>query len=150
MKYFQTQSNMCCACGYKSIPYMLGLISIIEMILGIVRIAIFFGDKPKTPVDLFSSQPFPSNGTIPSPFLSSKQSMAAFALDWIASIMPTFMGIYVALFSLLALCTPCMACSCMADSKNRTKEDVEACSTCCKLMCLMCNSKANHRCVSLT
>lgn len=129
---------------------MLGLISIIEMILGIVRIVIFFGDKPKTPIYTFSSQPLPSNETIPSPFLSSKQSKAAFALDWIASIIPTFMGIYVALFSLLALCTICMVCCCMADSKKPTTEDVEACSTCCKLMCRMCKSKANHRCVSLT
>jgi hypothetical protein len=129
---------------------MLGLISIIEMILGILRIIIFFGQKPSNPNDQFSSNQVNNNQFITSPLLLSTQSKAAFAIDWIASIIPTFMGIYAALFSLMAACSILLACSCIMNARENTREDAEVCSSCCKLLCRMCKSKPNHRCVSLT
>jgi hypothetical protein len=123
---------------------MLGLISIIEMILGILRIIIFFGQKTSNPNNQSNSQ------LITSPLLLSTQSKAAFAIDWIASIIPTFMGIYAALFSLLAACSILLACFCVMNARENTREDAEVCSDCCKLLCRMCKSKPNHRCVSLT
>ncbi len=141
---------MCSSCGYKSLPYVLGFISIIEMILGILRISIFFGKKPLDSNDFFSIKLYNESQSIASPLLSSTQAKAAFAIDWIASIIPTFMGIYVALFILLACCSILVTCSCVRDAAQNKDVDVKRCSNCCRLMCIMCASKPNHRCVSLT
>lgn len=133
---------MCSSYGYKAIPYILGLFSIMEMILGIVRISIFFSPKQSTT----------NQGTVTSesPFLSSPQAKAAFALDWIASMIPTFMGIYVAIFILLATCSLLVTCCYISNCLKDRNADSEACTNCCALLCLMCASKPNHRCVSLT
>jgi hypothetical protein len=119
------------------------------MILGILRIIIFFGQKPSNLNDLFSVTPLNESQLITSPLLSSTQSKAAFAIDWIASIIPTFMGIYVALFMLVACCSILVTCGCIRDAVEKGDADVKGCSDCCKLMCIMCASKPNHRCVSL-
>lgn len=140
---------MCCSCGYKSMPYMLGLISIIEMLLGIIRIVIFFSQKTSDPNNVFSYDPINSNDLITSPLLLNAQTKAAFAIDWITSIVPTLMGVYVTCFSIVAVCSICVMCCAGMCADQRTRESVAACSNCCKCLCLICTNKANHRCVSL-
>ncbi len=142
---------MCSSYGYKSLPYVIALISLIEMILGVLRIIIFFGRKSlQAPSSTFTFSSMNDSQLIVSPLLSSTQAKAAFAIDWIASIIPTFMGIYVVLFSLVAFCSLFFACTCLMKAGRNTSEDVKLCTNCCKLMCIMCKSKSNHRCVSLT
>jgi hypothetical protein len=142
---------MCSSFGYKTLPYVLGLMSLIEMVLGIIRIVIFFGDKPPDPPSNFLSITiFTGSSAVTSPFLSSTQAKAGFSLDWIASIIPTFMGIYVVVFMLAACCSLCFVCSCVFKGTKNTREDLKNYANCCKFMCGMCTSKPNHRCVSLT
>jgi hypothetical protein len=121
------------------------------MILGVIRILIFFGMKPsKEPEYFFQMVVLNASDTIQSPLLSSRQSQVAFAIDWIASIIPTFMGIYVALFLLVGMCSILIACGCVHDTLKGEEADWKGCSDCCSLLCLMCASKPNHRCVTLT
>ena len=142
---------MCSSYGYKSMPYMLGLISVIEMLVGIARIVIFFSPKPtNTDLSAILSTLFNNSQTIPSPFLSSTQAKAAFALDWISSIVPIFMGIYVALFICLSICYIGGTCRCIYDCYKREKDCAKIGVDCCCFLCQMCANKANHRCVSLT
>ena len=64
------------------------------MILGVIRINIFFSPKSvRDPQYFFEIIAFNTSEEIQSPLLVSKQAQAAFAIDWIASIVPTFMGI---------------------------------------------------------
>jgi hypothetical protein len=72
---------MCSLFGYKSLPYVLGLISIIEMILDILRITICFITKPLYPTNLFLIKPYNESQLIAPPLLSSTQAKAAFAID---------------------------------------------------------------------
>jgi hypothetical protein len=77
---------MCCchlACCYKALPGYLAFIALFEFILGIVRIAIFF-----TPSSLL---------------VTNNKAVAGFILDWLSSIIPTFMGLLVTLTILIIL-----------------------------------------------
>lgn len=141
---------MCSSYGYKALPYTQGAIAIGEFILGIVRIVIFFSPKSSVPPSTPFGTPSVNNGsTIPSPLPSSTQVKAAFALDWIASIVPTFMAVYIALFIIVAAVGGCLACTWAVLSMNSGKADTSGCNKCCGLLCNMCLSKPNHRCVSL-
>jgi hypothetical protein len=91
---------MCSSCGYKSLPFILALISTLQLIRGIIRIYLFF--SPKTPPGITDGVLILQNELVSSPLLFSTQVKTAFAIDWIASIVPTFMDLYVALFSRMA------------------------------------------------
>jgi hypothetical protein len=139
---------MCSSCGYKSLPYVLALISILELILGVIRIYIFF--SPESPPGYPDGTPILTDQLVPSPFLSSTQAKVAFAIDWIASIVPTFMGLYVAFFLLLACCSVLACCGCVHDTVKGRDGDLETVSDMCSTMCFMCKSRSNHRCVTLS
>ncbi|CAF1501331.1 unnamed protein product [Rotaria magnacalcarata] len=141
---------MCSSYGYKALPYLQAVIAICEFALGIVRIVVYFSPKPSiSPTSVFGTGI--SNGTdISSPLMSSTQVMAAFALDWIASIVPTFMAVYITIFMLIATCSVCVACLCITKAIACKNSDTKGSGTLFRVLCLMCLSKPNHRCVSLT
>jgi hypothetical protein len=139
---------MCNSYGYRSLPFLLAIISLMEMVLGILRIVVFF--SPKSSTYTTDTAIFPANSVVPSPLLLSKQSCAAFALDWIGSIIPTFMGIYVTIFILVAACSVCVTCLTVCKAFTSKNADCDGCTKCWALVGLMCINKPNHRCVSLT
>lgn len=149
MRKNQLALTMCTSYGYRALPFVLALISLGEMILGILRIIVFFSPKPfanSTDATILSANP-----VVTSPLLLSKQSCAAFSLDWIASIIPTFMGIYITIFILLGACSLCVTCLTVCKTlTSRESASCETCKNCWALLCLMCVNKPNHRCVSLT
>lgn len=93
---------MCPPILYKSLPCILILLTIGETVLGIVRAVIFFAPR-------YSNITF-SNATYQSPFLSSDQAKVAFSMDWIASIIPTLVFIYIIILLLLASYCWCIGC----------------------------------------
>jgi hypothetical protein len=123
--------------------------ALLEFVLGIARVSVFFNPKSIITFNYLNVQ-LVNQSSVESIFLSSKQSIAAFIIDWIASIVPTFMGFYVALFMLLGICG-ILSCLGLLDDKNQGNRAncVEGCGYCCNI-CSICANKANHRCVSLT
>jgi hypothetical protein len=85
--------------AYKSLPYVCGVILFIELGLGILRLTEFFEYQDTSRSN--SSAGLAQNRMNRSPLMSSQQSIAAFALDWIGSVVTTLMGIYVGFFLLL-------------------------------------------------
>jgi hypothetical protein len=117
---------MCTSCGYKCLPFALAFISLIEMLLGSVRVFIFFGPKPPGNITFFEFFQVHPQHWVQSPFLHSKQGTVAFIIDWAASIVPTLMGIYVVIFLLIILCIligtwTCIwsICACLASVANK-------------------------------
>lgn len=144
---------MCTSYGYKCLPFALAFISFIEMLLGMVRVFIFFSPKPSGNISFFDTFSFSPEQMIMSPCLLSRQGNIAFIFDWIASIIPTLMGIYVALFILLIFITLFVMCSCIwpvcVCLVAVIKRKHNFCSKWFQLIYIMCTNKANHRCVSL-
>ncbi|CAF3413255.1 unnamed protein product [Rotaria socialis] len=99
---------MCCcccchlACCYKGLPAYLAIIALFEFILGIVRIAVFFSPS--------------------SLLVTNNKAVAGFILDWISCIIPTLMGLLVALTSLIILCT-CLAAMGDRNTADTREED---------------------------
>ena len=146
---------MCTPSGYKCLPYGLAFMSLIEMLLGLIRVFIFFGRKPPSNVSFFEYINIPPEEFVKSPFLLRRQGQVAFIIDWIASAIPTLMGIYVLLFIMILLIitiitalTICIwpTCICMLLC---AKQVGRSCTYLCLTMGSMCTNKANHRFVSL-
>ncbi|CAF1264779.1 unnamed protein product [Rotaria sp. Silwood1] len=79
---------------------------------------------------------------MPSKLKKNKATVAAFILDWISSIVPTFMGIFVALITALLLCR----CFCNSDKKNRVRSSEDLTT---RDICKLVFSKPVHRFLSL-
>ena len=142
---------MCPPIGYKSLPYVLALISLCDMALGIIRIYIYFSPKSSAdPQHFFDIIRYTFRDEIASPLLNSRQSQAAFALDWISSIVPTLMGVYIVIFAIVSLLSCCICCDCITDNIVENNPGSSPCGRCCIVMCCMCMNKPNHRCVSLS
>ncbi|CAF1228572.1 unnamed protein product [Rotaria sordida] len=97
---------MClCNCPfiYKKLAYLHALTGFLEMVFGIVRLGIFF-----TPTNASTNTRKPY----------SQKYVAAFIIDWISSIVPTLVGLFVALIILVILCKLCAFC---INSYNREK-----------------------------
>ena len=98
------------------------------MVLGIVRILVFFLPKPsQDPTDWIEIVTGNGNGTIQSPLLLSQQAKVAFVLDWIGSIVPTFMGIYILGFFLLAIISLPLAMCCIVVDIKEWNSDCKRC-----------------------
>ena len=85
-----------CSCLYQKLPYLHALTGFFEMILGIVRIALFF-----SPLST-------NNKVIPKKY--SGKYVAAFIIDWISSGVPTLVGLFTALIILVILYKLCACC----------------------------------------
>ncbi|CAF0840084.1 unnamed protein product, partial [Adineta ricciae] len=79
-----------CSCLYRNLPFLHGLTGFLEMILGIIRLAIFFSSNPRKQY--------------------TAKYNAAFIVDWISSIVPTLVGLFTALIILLILFKLLAAC----------------------------------------
>jgi hypothetical protein len=118
---------MCCchlACCYRTLPAYLASIAFFEFVLGIVRIAIFFSSSSAT----------------------DSKAVAGFILDWISSIVPTFMGLLVALTILIitfaflvAICEPNRVHPANHQSTERTVRNIWKNKPLQRLMQLSCN-----------
>ena len=142
---------MCPPIAYKSLPYVLAVIALFDMALGIIRIYIYF--SPKSSVDpqhFLDFVRYTFKDEVGSPLLYSSQSQAAFALDWISSVVPTLMGVYIVIFAIVSLLSCCAICNCVTEVAKEENPDFEPCGSCCVVMCCMCMNKPNHRCISLS
>ena len=69
---------MCSSYGYKSLPFLHGFISLVDMILGMIRIDLYFSPKSSTdPQYLFDSMAYSMTDAIQSPLLASKQASSS-------------------------------------------------------------------------
>ncbi|CAF0947543.1 unnamed protein product, partial [Adineta ricciae] len=87
-----------CSCLYRNLPFLHGLTGFLEMILGIIRLAIFFSSNPRKQY--------------------TAKYNAAFIVDWISSIVPTLVGLFTALIILLILLKLLAACCRAASDSN--------------------------------
>lgn len=142
---------MCPPIGYKSLPYILAVISLFDMALGIIRIYIYFSPKPSAdPQHFLDIVRYTFRDEVGSPLMYSGQSQAAFALDWISSVVPTLMGVYIVVFAVVSILSCCAICDCITEVAKKENPNCAPCGSCCVVMCCMCMNKPNHRCVSLS
>ncbi len=92
-----------CSCLYRILPFLHGLTGFLEMIFGIVRIALFF-----SPISI-------GNKTVPKQY--SGKYVAAFIIDWISSIVPTLVGLFTVLIILIILFK---LCACLINTTQTT------------------------------
>lgn len=84
-----------CSWVYKKLAYLHALTGFFDMICGIVRLAVFFTPGSST------------NGTRKQ---YSSKYVAAFIIDWISSIIPTLVGLFVVVLILIFLFKLCACC----------------------------------------
>ncbi|CAF1118625.1 unnamed protein product [Adineta steineri] len=89
-----------CSCLYRNLPFFHGLTGFLEMVLGVVRIILFFSPLPSGVHKKYTSK-----------------YTAAFIIDWISSIVATLVGVFTALIILLIFFRTCVIC-CRLQSKN--------------------------------
>ncbi|UJR34222.1 hypothetical protein I4U23_021628 [Adineta vaga] len=99
-----------CSCLYRNLPFFHGLTGFLEMILGIIRIAIFFS-SPTTQTNVSRKE-------------YTTRYVAAFIIDWISSGIPTLVGIFTALIILLIILKFCYLflkhCVCKDNNNNHS------------------------------
>ena len=96
-----------CSCLYRNLPFLHGLTGFFEMILGIVRIAIFFSPL--------------STGTKVVPKQYSGKYVAGFIIDWISSGVPTLVGLFTVLIIFVILYK---LCACFLNVANKDGNEI--------------------------
>jgi Ni,Fe-hydrogenase I cytochrome b subunit len=99
---------MCCTefgCIYKRLPYLHAATAFLDMILGLVRLGIFF--QPPSTVSESNVQKY------------TGQFVAAFVLDWISCIAATLVGLFTISVIVIILCKVFILCCC---SKSKSEE----------------------------
>ena len=110
-----------CPLLYQSLPYLHGLIGFLEMIFGIIRLGVFFSPLPA------------SKGSRAKQF--SGTYTAAFIIDWISSIVPTFIGLFTVLIILIILWKLCACCiNHCSRERGSTRDDINTSGIIRKLM----------------
>lgn len=116
---------------YRHLPYLHALTGFLEMILGIIRLAIFFSPL-STPT-----------GTKPKQYTG--KYVAAFIIDWISSIIPTAIGLFTIIIILVILFKLCVFC---LNAYNRHKGSTDDINTSGVLRKIV-RSKSIRRCFIL-
>ena len=138
---------MCHPYVYKSIPYILALCALVESILGFVRLTIFFSvpSTSTTSNNASSNQ----NEDVLSPLSLSRQSTAAFILDWIGSMVATLMGIYIIIALLIMICAALITCQTVSDTLSFRRTEGHGCTHAWRCLGTMCLYRPNHRFIAL-
>ncbi|CAF1182477.1 unnamed protein product [Adineta steineri] len=116
----------CCSCCYKRLPTWYILLAIGELICGIIRLATFF--------PLLSS---PMNEEKADAIIT-----AGFILDWIGSLVPTFMGIIIGFVLLIVALKIIYSLCCNDKNKVRPADDPSVTLACSKF--LLCSRPMNR------
>ncbi|CAF1338646.1 unnamed protein product [Didymodactylos carnosus] len=105
-----------CRCFYNSLPILHGLLAVYEVICGIIRLAIFFNNNNSNKSPNSNWNPASNNQTtmititVVPQLPEVPQILAGFIIDWISSLIPTMMGLFIAFiflwlgYRLLRLC----------------------------------------------
>ena len=107
MQSVEIEIEMCCchcSCLYTKLPYLHALTGFFEMILGLVRIVLYF-----SPITVEAGRTISQSYT--------GKYVAAFIIDWISSIVATLVGLFTILLILVFLYK---LCACCINSYNRS------------------------------
>jgi hypothetical protein len=116
----------CCSCCYKGLPTWYILLAIGELICGIIRLATFF--------PLLSSS---TNDQTADAIIT-----AGFILDWIGSLVPTFMGIIIGVVLLIVALKILLTICCNDKNKVRPADDPSVALACTRF--LLCSRPMNR------
>jgi hypothetical protein len=111
---------------YNALPYLHILLAFIEFLCGIIRIVLFFSPLPPATnsVVQYGTSQTSSAPSIPQNYTS--KYVAAFVVDWISSIVPTLMGLFVTLLIIIVILKALAHCANnSSDNRVRQFDDVD-------------------------